>query len=155
MLAQRCVASETEELEQSWSEGTFLEDLGMEVQHLAMELAAGPIIRQLFHFCVMATDISRMTHLSHLYFYTDNTGLLILTLAEGFLTLGLKAGHIPQVQHKSHLTKLSDVRQSTAAFSCAHHPQALPCCLLSTVDRTLASPRAFTVGMNSKATSMA
>ena len=38
MLAQRCIASETEELEQSWSEGMFLEDLGMEVQHLAMEL---------------------------------------------------------------------------------------------------------------------
>ena len=101
-----------------------------------------------------------MTHLSHLYFYTDNTGLLILTLAEGFLTLGLKAGHIPQVQHKSHLTKLSDVRKSTAEGSCAHHPQALPCCLLSNSGQDTgwkeeASPRIFTVGMNSKATSMA
>lgn len=34
MLAQRCIASETKELGQSWSEGIFLEDLGMEVLQL-------------------------------------------------------------------------------------------------------------------------
>lgn len=36
MLAQRCVASEPKQQEQSWSEGMFLEDLGMEAQHLEM-----------------------------------------------------------------------------------------------------------------------
>jgi len=39
MLVQRCVASKTEELGQSWSEGMFLEDLGMEAQRLAMEVS--------------------------------------------------------------------------------------------------------------------
>jgi len=53
-----------------------------------------------------------MTHLSHLYLYIDNIGLLILILAEVFLTLGLKASHMLQVQYKSHLTELSDMRQS-------------------------------------------
>lgn len=99
-------------------------------------LAARPIIRQLFHFSLMCSDISRMTHLGHLYFYIDNIGLLILTLAEGFLTLGLKAGHIPRVQYKSCLTKLSDMRQSCLQ-PCRPHKR---CHVVScpVVDRTLA-----------------
>lgn len=60
----------------------------------------------------MGSGISRMTNFNHLCFYIDNIGLLILTLAEGFLTLGLKVGDTPQVQDKSHLTRLSDTRQS-------------------------------------------
>lgn len=86
----------------------------------------------------MDTDISRRTHFSHLYFYTDNISLLILTLAEWFLTLCLKAGHIPPgaIQIPFYKAFRCETEQLKTAVHTLHkHCHVVSC---SAVDRTLA-----------------
>lgn len=87
----------------------------------------------------MDTDISRRTHFSHLYFYTDNISLLILTLAEWFLTLCLKAGHIPPRCDTNPILQSFQMwdraQLKTAVHTLHKHCHVVSC---PTVDRTLA-----------------
>lgn len=80
----------------------------------------------------MGSTISRLTHLSHLYFYVDRAGLLISGLAEGTLTHGPKVA--PHIQHFIVLickTEQSWRQQSRQAVSLASfwwsQDLAVPC----------------------------